>query len=543
MFKKLKKAVAYIPFIVSASLFLLLQLRIYNFGISYRDEGFLVNNAWQINQGLIPYKDFFLTTTPLTFYTQSILFRLFGDFLITDRIFYIVLILVILFCSNKMFKLSLFSSTVLASSIAISQIGAGGFAFYNTETLVLIFLSLIIAKRAISLKNKLLIFVLGIISGILFLFKQSVGGLIIVGYLISLFLYIGLSYIPYYVTGIISAILPFLTYFYIKNALNEMFYYTFTFAATVKNYGFPFVIHRLIPIIMFFVYGYLSRYISLRKKIIIPIMGLIAIVVYILSDPNRSFIFLHSLKSFLFYFQMLIYCISVKLLYPNYRLKKIKFLYVYTIISLASFFGYAMSGYSTGIVITTFPLIIILLFYLYESIDKKQLFYKTFLLFSILSTITFITLFIFKANFKRNSKIYNIQSIEHSKYLTEIPQFKGIKVTEVEKKELEKVYHYTQENIKPSDNVFCFPYCPMVNFFTNRNNPTNFSFYFGETFSNYDQIQVINKLKIAKPVLIIQKKGSIEPEAEYENLRLNLLVDYINSKTTIFESDNFVIKK
>lgn len=538
-----KKTIRYIPFIVSALLFLLLQSKIYNLGINYRDEGFLVNNAWQINQGLIPYKDFFLTTTPLTFYAQSILFRLFGDFLITDRIFYIVLILVLLFCSNKMFNLSLFSSTLLASFIAISQIGAGGFAFYNTETLVLIFVSLIVVKSAISLKNKLLIIVLGIICGILFLFKQSIGGSIIVAYLISLYFYMGLSYIPYYISGIISVILPFLTYFYVKNALNEMFYYTFTFAASVKNYGFPFVIHRLIPISMIFVYGYLSRYISLRKKIIIPIMGLIAILVYILSDPSRSFIFLHSLKSFLFYFQMLIYCISVKLLYPAYRLKRVKFLYVYTIILLASFFGYAMSGYSTGIVITIFPLIIILLFYLYESVHKKQLFYKTFLLFSILSTTTFITLFIFKSNFKRNSKIYNIQLIEDSTYFTEIPQFKGIKVTEVEKYELEKIYHYTQENVKPSDHVFCFPYCPMVNFFTYRNNPTNFSFYFGETFGDYDQVQIINKLKIVQPVLIIQKKGSIEPEAEYENLRLNLIVDYINSKTIIYESDNFIIKR
>ena len=539
----MKKIIPYVPIILSGLLFTILQTKIYNLGISYRDEGFLVNNAWQINQGKIPYKDFFLTTTPLTFYTQSILFRLFGNYLITDRIFYIALILILLYLANKIFYLKLSSSVILLCSIALSQVGAGAFSFYNIETLVLIFLSLLVIGKFITVKHKYLIFVLGMICGILFLFKQSVGGAIIIGYFIAIYFYTDPKNLLYYFLGISFATIPFLFYFYINNALSEMIYYTFFFASSVKTYGFPFIYHRIIPIIAILIYGHITKKTHIRSKLIFVFAGLITTALYILSDSQKTTLFLNSLRSFLFYFQILFYGITLKLLLPNLQSKKNALLPIYAIILLSAFFGYALSGYSIGTIITIFPLLVLLLFYLYENTPNYKLLYKSSLLIFILSTIAYTNIFTVITNFSKNSKVFNVQLVDDSKYFTDIPQLKNIKVTIVEKNELEDLDRYVNANLKPSDYVFCFPYCPMINYLNHRHNSTYFSFFFGETFAAGDQIEVINKLKTSQHLLIVQKMGLIEPEAEYENSRLNILVDYLNSITTISESGNFRIKR
>jgi hypothetical protein len=99
------KKVVFSPLLISTFLFLFFQLQVFNLGISYRDEGFLLNNAWQINQGKLPYRDFFLTTTPGTFYLQAFLMKIFGNYLIIDRLLYGALVILLLFLVSKIFKL------------------------------------------------------------------------------------------------------------------------------------------------------------------------------------------------------------------------------------------------------------------------------------------------------------------------------------------------------------------------------------------------------------------------------------------------------
>ena len=105
------------------------------------------------------------------------------------------------------------------------------------------------------------------------------------------------------------------------------------------------------------------------------------------------------------------------------------------------------------------------------------------------------------------------------------------------------VVKYIQKESNNNYSILCFPYCPLINVLAQRNSGSYFSFFYPETIRVKDQNRVIDDLKKNETkIIILQKSGTIEKEALYENKRLSLLKEYfISDFSPIFSSQNFVI--
>ena len=123
----------------------------------------------------------------------------------------------------------------------------------------------------------------------------------------------------------------------------------------------------------------------------------------------------------------------------------------------------------------------------------------------------------------------------------DIDQAKNIKVAKEEKIEIDKLV--TRTNQYPEKmKLLCFPYCPMMNVLTNRSSPSYYNFFYPEAFLPENQQEVINNLKLNDTVIVLQKKGKIEPEALYEDVRFGKLKNYILKNYKMdFETENFAI--
>ncbi|PIS14319.1 hypothetical protein COT64_03225 [Candidatus Shapirobacteria bacterium CG09_land_8_20_14_0_10_39_12] len=124
-----------------------------------------------------------------------------------------------------------------------------------------------------------------------------------------------------------------------------------------------------------------------------------------------------------------------------------------------------------------------------------------------------------------------------------MPETKYLKISPEEKRELTEIVSYVKRNSLVSDKIVCFPYCPMLFVLTQRNNVSFFNLFYFETFLAKDQTRVIGELKTKKLALIlIQKKGYIENEADFEDFRLNSLKVFLFQNTEkVLENNNFIV--
>jgi hypothetical protein len=163
------------PLFVATAVFLFFQLQVFNLGISWRDEGFLMNNALRITHGGIPYKDFFMTTTPAAFYIEALFLKLFGSYLIIDRLVYIAVVIGILYFAVRVYQLVKPYSFLYLLSIALLFVAPGGFGFYNTEGVLGALISYYFFLKGYGKTNTKYLFFSGLFAGVLLLLKQSYG--------------------------------------------------------------------------------------------------------------------------------------------------------------------------------------------------------------------------------------------------------------------------------------------------------------------------------------------------------------------------------
>ncbi len=164
--KKLKKLIKvllffFIVFFVSAFYkFFLLPLcgdEIWNYGFSYN-----------ISKGMIIYKDFNVLQTPLYFFINSLVLKLFGNYLISMHIFDCILIIFLMALLSK--KLGLYKSFLLFPFILLNW-----FPSYNYFSLFLLFLIIYFLEK----KPKNNDWIVALLSGLIFITKQSIGVLMI----------------------------------------------------------------------------------------------------------------------------------------------------------------------------------------------------------------------------------------------------------------------------------------------------------------------------------------------------------------------------
>ncbi|HVZ67717.1 MAG TPA: glycosyltransferase family 39 protein [Patescibacteria group bacterium] len=541
MFKKIINNL-YAPFVFGSGLFIYLQLQIYNLGLNFRDEGFSYLNAVRILNGDIPYRDFFMTTTPGSFYLLALAIKIFGLALIEARIIYIVLVVICLFFVSLTYKIKQFNKYVLLIGLGLMFLGPSAIASYNIGALTLSVISFYFLSKGLDRKKGKLIFISGLVIGIVFLFKQSYGIWIGLGFLylilIERFKKFGFKdkFIANYILGGLVSTVPFLIYLYINHALTQFIYYSGTFSRMVKAHRTPFILKSLISIpLMYIILKYFVPRVS--KKLIYIALLLILIAAFLINFKFG----IHYFELSRIYYGLLIFfpLLALAWVKPN---NKVKMIYRVAIFLLVLFLANASSGRELGTVMWVspvfFPLIILVIEYLSAKYKKINIG-----VFNFAATILILiqALYFSWNSINPNGRVYVSYKKSELKYELSEPQAKGIKVSHEDKKELD--YVISKINKYPKNKkLLCFPYCPLMSVITNRDNTSYYNFFYPEAFLPEDQPYVIDELKKTNSIIVIQKVGKLELEANLEDKRFGKLKKYLMSHyKKAFETKDFIV--
>lgn len=529
-------------------IFLFFQLLVFNLGINWRDEGYLIYNGIRINQGEIPYRDFFLTTTPGSFYIQAFLMKVFGNQLIIGRWLYIAFVILMILFVSKVFDLNFFWHNLVLISLVLIFVTPGGFAFYNLEGLTMILIALWLLKKAVSLKSLKYVFGVGLVSAITLIIKQSYGAMIIPAFLLIIVFYSDyekrLRYIIGYLGGVTAVLTPFFIYFYVNGSFPQLIHYIFFFAQSVKSHQASFIFHRLVFIPLFIIFLRLI----IQKSIKIKVTGLVIILIlggiYFISSPARVGRLVDYLFDPLFYFYSIIFILPLLIIGLNIRPRndEQKHLVMNSIVLLGLFLASASSGYDYTTVAIVSPLFVPLIIKFVTRLGEGYKF-KQVLMLLVTGLVAVYTTILSFNDFSPGGKVYGVYSKQDLTEILNLPETKYIRVSRENKEELEFLVSYIKKHVSFDGKIFCFPYCPMMNVLAQRNSASYYSFFYFETFMEKDQRAVIADLQFNQPsIILIQKKGDIEPEAGFEDDRLDDLKSFIIEKyKEELETKNFKI--
>ena len=73
-------------------------------GAIYYDEGYILNSALRITNGQIPYKDFDMAYTPLSFLTTALFFKIFGISVLSGRLVALIISILSTFVLYKILR-------------------------------------------------------------------------------------------------------------------------------------------------------------------------------------------------------------------------------------------------------------------------------------------------------------------------------------------------------------------------------------------------------------------------------------------------------
>lgn len=216
--------------------------------ISDLDEIWNYNFARNLANGLVPYKDFNIVTTPLLPMICGMILNIFGNQLIVMRYLAVILMCLIFFFTYKILCELLPKNIALLLMVVFVSLYRNVMCIdYNYSVL---FIALILLY--IELKNKKddifeysfrYNFAIGLIAGIAVLFKQSVGGAVAIaciGYKIfeirkkediKIFIKIALTRF----LGVLIPMICFVIYLLLNNALNDFINYAVLGIKTFSN--------------------------------------------------------------------------------------------------------------------------------------------------------------------------------------------------------------------------------------------------------------------------------------------------------------------
>ena len=229
-------------FVLIAFLLVLIYFlsRIIEKPISNLDELWNYNIAKNIAKGLIPYKDISMITTPLLPIIEALILKATADELIVFRIMNAIQITLIIFFSYKiletLIKNKLYS--IILAFLLIFIFKDDIFLDYNFCTLLLSLIMVYLEiKTDIDSKNRNMI--IGIIGGLSFCTKQTIGALICC----ELVIFQGLKDIKdkkykntiERIIGILIPIVLLVAYLLITNSINDFFSYTILSIGTFDN--------------------------------------------------------------------------------------------------------------------------------------------------------------------------------------------------------------------------------------------------------------------------------------------------------------------
>lgn len=537
------------PLFVGILFFLFLQLQLFNLGLSFRDEGYMLNNASRITDGELPYANFFLAITPGAYYIQAFLLIIFGKYIITGRFLYIICTILILILSSRLFKLASYKNYIYLISLGIMYAGKDSFASYNIESLIFILISILFFSKLNNENNsRKYPFLIGFMNSIVFVIKQSYGTVFFLSFSIFLAFFLQRKHLiknlGFYFLGNFIMPLFILTYFFLSGAqLQKLVEGIFDSALSVKNDRLPFILTAILFIPFFiFIFNFIKK-ISPKRLIIAAFLILLFLILYIYLSPSRiNYIFGFYRDASVYYF-LIFFTFPIILINSYFKSKhKIKKNLVFSsIIALSLFLASAFSGRDYATVVVTAPLYIPIFLKSAYLLPKKikpyfnNIVLTLLLIIFILPSLTYLI--------QVYGKLYGLGYKKELYASLEIKEARNIYIPINQKKELDDVISYVKKNKLQGTKLFCFPYCPLMNYLTKIKNASYYSFFY--KFNEKDQHKVIKDLKYNKNLIIIlQRKGPIEKEAEFEDKRLAILKEFILKNYKLVKTtQNFYIFK
>ncbi|MBM3703049.1 MAG: hypothetical protein FJW63_08720, partial [Actinobacteria bacterium] len=166
------------PVLISFTLlaiFIILPLLTYKYVFPGGDMGELVNNAFRVYKGELPYRDFWLLFTPGEVFLPALIYKIFGVNINILFIFFNIVSAFIGFTTFYLGRLILkdnFFSTILALLIFFNGITANyqGFSYIHIYFLFLLIATMFLSKF-IEIKKTYLLFLSGIFVGISVFFR------------------------------------------------------------------------------------------------------------------------------------------------------------------------------------------------------------------------------------------------------------------------------------------------------------------------------------------------------------------------------------
>jgi len=151
----------------------------FNKGINYFDEGFMIEGARRIGAGEVPYRDFSLIYTPGSLYLLALMFRIYGQYVIVERLAVaLVSIIGVIFLGLLTRKLT---KNILLTFLAMLIYTMWGPAHLNFFWPVMCIVPLLFVYLFFIHKHHL--FLSGVVAALILLCKQNFGAAVVISLL------------------------------------------------------------------------------------------------------------------------------------------------------------------------------------------------------------------------------------------------------------------------------------------------------------------------------------------------------------------------
>lgn len=547
MLQSVRPLQQYLPILIAVCVYALYQLPTWNVFSGLLDEGYFNHVQQLINQGKVPYRDFFMVTMPGSYYVVAWLTPLLGgEYLLASRLLGAGTALLTLIICSRIFRFPLAEQALYLSCLAMLLAAPARMFTYN-DALVGALFALFFTIRGVERGGRGWFVAAGCSAAAAMLFKQSIGGLLIPALVMGIFLtgrhrHAAGKGVLSLAGGVLIILVPILLYFTAVGALRDMVYYTLSFAVEVKSHSTSFLKHRIIAAPFAIFLFWLLKTSPWRVRLLLVGATFVVGAAYVFGDSNRVGRLLTYLPDQVFYVQTVGFLVPLLALSMSLgrRTPTARLVSLTAIVYLVVFLSMGASGYSTGPVVAAAPLGIPLFLYGGQYL-ARYVPYAQWLMALLIVTFTVI----FAWNPLHSSAIV-FGSAPISQYTESIPlrEATGIRFTHQQAADLTSVITYIRGNTRPHEKIFCFPYCPGLYVLADREGGSYYSLFYFETFMEKDQDVVLADLKKNHVNLVVlQRKGDLDLRAEFENIRLAKLLSQLrhNYPRQVYANSNFVV--
>ena len=454
-------------------IFLLSILSFFHFnGLTYHDEGYILNSSLRITHGQIPYRDFDVVYTPLSFIVTAGFLKVFGISIFTGRLAALSISLLSLFALYCILTLLTKNKTIIFLTLFVFVSWGPthtNFPWPTMFALCFFLYSLFFYLKGATVNKKNYFFIAGIMTIMTLFAKQNFGtGTLLVSLFSFWFLTVNNKKEMFlsYILGVLSAALAFLLFFVSTSSFDA-------FLHNIQLYTIQrFIIERTLDTPFLYEGTWISK---LTKFIFYTSPLTISLIALFRVRKTKKNLFIIPLFCGMFY------CLGIR---PTTDYVHISPLIAVACLSLAIIY-----------------------------LSLKDALAKKIYLFCIVSLIG---LGLYTAYFSGYYK-WNAPLQDNNTFLND-PRV-NVSVTEQTAEETEQLKIFIQGHTKLDDYIFVNYYAPFIYFLTDRRNVSPYDFVYPNQLTPDYQRTIVRSLKDKKVKIVVMNMMN-----EHEQ---SLIADYV----------------